>query len=181
MDCALSSITKQGEPSPVEFPEQVEDTKPSQELIKPIQETELPETASGVETSSSGVETSSIGVSEDTAGIDYVRGRWKEFIQSLRGEGSGGSLDALLRSACEPVNVEDDTLVLGFYYSFHKEKIEDPKYQHLVEKKLREVFGQPYKVKCILVDYKREITPQSREQNPVIKAALDMGAEIRNG
>ena len=181
VDCALSSITKQGEPSPVEFPEQVEDTKPSQELIKPIQETELPETASEVETSSSGVETSSIGVSEDTAGIDYVRGRWKEFIQSLRGEGSAGSLDALLRSACEPVTLEDDTLVLGFYYSFHKEKMEDPKYQHLVEKKLREVFGQPYKVKCILVDYKREITPQSREQNPVIKAALDMGAEIRDG
>jgi len=174
VDCALSSIARQGEPSPVEFPEAVEDTEPSQELTQPIQETELPETASGVETSS-------IEVSGDVEGIDYVRSRWKEFIQSLRGEGSSGSLDALLRSACEPVTMEDDTLVLGFYYSFHKEKIEDPKYQHLVEKKLREVFGQPYKVKCILVDYKRKMTPQSREQNPVIKAALDMGAEIRDG
>ena len=83
-----------------------------------------------------------------------------------------------MRSACKPVSLEDDTLVLGFYYSFHKEKIEDAKYRHLVEKKLKEVFGQPYKIRCILVDYKRENPSQARTQNPVIKAALEMGARI---
>jgi hypothetical protein len=68
--------------------------------------------------------------------------------------------------------------VLGFYYSFHKEKIEDAKYRHLVEKKLNEVFGRPYRIRCILVDSKREIPSQTRTQNPVIKAALEMGARI---
>ena len=115
---------------------------------------------------------------EISQNIDYLRSRWKEFIKSLRGEGSSGNLDAFLRSACDPIALEDDTLVLGFYYSFHKEKIEDAKYRHLVEKKLKEVFGQPYKIRCILVDSKREIPSQTRTQNPVIKAALEMGARI---
>jgi DNA polymerase-3 subunit gamma/tau len=110
--------------------------------------------------------------------IDYLRGRWREFIRSLRGAGSSGNLDAFLRSACDPVALEDDTLVLGFYYSFHKEKIEDAKYRHLVEKKLREVFGRPYKIQCVLVDSKREIPSEARTQNPVVKAALEMGARI---
>jgi DNA polymerase-3 subunit gamma/tau len=110
--------------------------------------------------------------------IDYLRGRWREFIKSLRGEGSSGNLDAFLRSACDPVALEDDTLVLGFYYSFHKEKIEDAKYRHLVEKKLREVFGRPYKIQCILVDSKGEIPSRTRTQNAVVKAALEMGARF---
>jgi DNA polymerase-3 subunit gamma/tau len=110
--------------------------------------------------------------------IDHLRSRWREFIKSLRGEGSSGNLDAFLRSACDPIALEDDTLVLGFYYSFHKEKIEDAKYRHLVEKKLKEVFGQPYKIRCILVDYRRENPSQEKTQNPVIKAALEMGARI---
>ncbi|MCH8963269.1 MAG: hypothetical protein IH820_18635, partial [Bacteroidetes bacterium] len=54
---------------------------------------------------------------------------------------SKGSLDALLRNACEPIAIEGETLVVGFYYPFHKSKIEDPKYRHLVEKKVSEVFG----------------------------------------
>jgi DNA polymerase III subunit gamma/tau len=110
--------------------------------------------------------------------IDYLRSRWREFIKSLRGEGSSGNLDAFLRSACDPIALEDDTLVLGFYYPFHKEKIEDAKYRHLVENKLKEVFGRPYKIRCVLVDNKREVPTRPRTENPVIKAALEMGARI---
>ncbi len=122
--------------------------------------------------------TSQITGKETSQDIDYVRSRWREFIKSLRGEGSGGNLDAFLRSACDPMDLEDDTLVLGFRYPFHKEKVEDGKYRHLVEKKLQEVFGRPYKVRCVLIDSKRESPPRARTQNPVIKAALEMGARI---
>jgi len=135
-------------------------------------ETEFP---SEVPASPDSSEIPSKEISQD---IDYLRGRWREFIKSLRGEGSSGNLDAFLRSACDPIALEDDTLVLGFYYSFHKEKIEDAKYRHLVEKKLQEVFGRPYKIRCILVDSKREVSSQARTQNPVIEAALEMGAKI---
>jgi len=181
LGCALSPPTGQ---------EQLTTTKPSEvadatEITASLEEAEGPVTLDSSEVPSEvpvalssdrvGTEAPSEGISQD---IDYLRSRWREFIKSLRGEGSSGNLDAFLRSACDPLALEDDTLVLGFYYSFHKEKIEDAKYRHLVEKKLKEVFGRPYKIRCILVDSKREVSSQARTQNPVIKAALEMGAKI---
>lgn len=110
--------------------------------------------------------------------INYLRSHWKEFILSLRGEGSSGNLDAFLRSACEPVAVEGNTLVLGFYYRFHKEKIEDPKYRHLVERKLKEVFGQTYQLRCILTSREERTIAKAQPKSPVVRAALEMGAKI---
>jgi DNA polymerase-3 subunit gamma/tau len=175
LGCALSSSTGQ---------EQLTTTKPfevadadananANEIAESLEDAEVPV---GQDPDIVGTEVlPSEAVSQD---IDHLRSRWKEFIKSLRGEGSSGNLDAFLRSACDPVALEDDTLVLGFYYSFHKERIEDAKYRHLVEKKLKEVFGQPYKIRCVLIDNKRENPSQARTQNPVIKAALEMGARI---
>jgi len=168
IDCVLSSTIEQEQPTVAEFPEAAEVIDSSQKAPEPFQEAEIPEVAHSAEALNR-------EVSQD---FGYFSDRWKEFIQSLRGEGSSGNLDAFLRSACEPLALEDDTLILGFYYSFHKEKIEDPKYRHLVERKLKEVFGRPYKIKCILVDHKRKMA-QSKEQSPLIKAALEMGAEIK--
>jgi len=164
LGCALSPPTGQEQLTTTKPSEVVDDT----EITESLEEAEVPVALDSTEVPSE-------GISQD---IDHLRSRWREFIKSLRGEGSSGNLDAFLRSACDPVALEDDTLVLGFYYSFHKEKIEDAKYRHLVEKKLKEVFGRPYKIRCILVDSKREIPSQTRTQNPVIKAALEMGARI---
>ena len=168
VDCALSSTTEQEEPAITEPMEREEITEPSEPSSEPSLDIEVPVS---VDSSTA----SSIEIPKD---IDDLRGRWKDFIGALRGEGSSGNLDAFLRSACEPVALEDDTLVLGFYYSFHKEKIEDAKYRHLVERKLKEVFGQPYKIHCILIDHKREVPSQTKTQNPLVKAALEMGAKI---
>jgi DNA polymerase-3 subunit gamma/tau len=110
---------------------------------------------------------------ESDQDISYIRSHWREFIKSLHGEGSSGNLDAFLRSACEPVAIEDGAIVLGFYYTFHKEKIEDNKYRHLVERKLTEVFGKPYKVRCILYERKKK--------DHMVKAAQEMmGATVIN-
>jgi hypothetical protein len=177
LGCALSPPTGQ---------EQLITTKPSEvadstEITESLEEADVPvapdssEVPSEVPVALDSSEVPSEGISQD---IDYLRGRWREFIKSLRGEGSSGNLDAFLRSACNPIALEDDTLVLGFYYSFHKEKIEDSKYRHLVEKKLKEVFGRSYKIRCILIDSKKEIPSPARTENPVIKAALEMGAKI---
>ncbi len=111
--------------------------------------------------------------------IDIFRSRWPELVDALRGVGSKGSLDALLRNACEPISVEGETLVVGFYYPFHKNKIEDPKYRHLVEKKVREVFGAPYRIQCDLVNRDERQPPERpRARGPLVEAALEMGAEI---
>jgi DNA polymerase-3 subunit gamma/tau len=102
--------------------------------------------------------------------IEHLRTRWREVVNAVKGMGSKGNLDAYLRSACEPVALEGDTLILGFYYAFHKERIEDPKYRHMVEEKVSEVLGTPYKIRCRLVG------PKSKGH--LVEAALQMGAKI---
>ena len=115
---------------------------------------------------------------ESTQDIDYLRSRWREFVDTMRGEGSKGNLDAFLRSACEPLSIEDGILTVGFYHKFHKEYIEDPKYKHLVEKKLREVFGQPYKLSCVIIEGRKEAKTRPEIEIPLVKTALEMGAKI---
>ncbi|MEE9199643.1 MAG: DNA polymerase III subunit gamma/tau [Dehalococcoidia bacterium] len=111
--------------------------------------------------------------------IEVFRRRWPELVDALRGMGSKGSLDALLRNACEPVALEGETLVVGFYYPFHKSRIEDPKYRHLVEKKIRDVFGASYRIRCDLVSRgKRSPSPQAPAPGPLVRAALEMGGRV---
>ena len=157
---------------PNEVPVALDSTEVPSEVPVALDSTEVPSQVTVA------LDSTEVPGGEATQDIEYLRSRWREFIESLRGEGSSGNLDAFLRSACDPIALEDDTLVLGFYYSFHKEKIEDVKYRHLVEKKLKEIFGRPYKIRCILIDYKREVPSQAKTQNPVVKAALEMGARI---
>ncbi|RLC66428.1 MAG: hypothetical protein DRH97_06480 [Chloroflexi bacterium] len=168
LDCALSPYAGQ---------ERIATTQPldvavGTETTEFLEEVEAP---AAVDPARVGAEAAGEDIAPD---FDHLRSRWKEFIRALRGEGSSGNLDAFLRSACDPVALEDDILVLGFYYSFHKEKIEDAKYRHLVERKLKEVFGRPYKIRCVLVDHKREVPSEARTHNPVVKAALEMVARI---
>lgn len=114
-------------------------------------------------------------VSQDKGDISDFKEKWPALVDALRGVGSKGSLDALLRSACEPVALEGDTLVIGFYHEFHKSRIDDPKYRHLVEKKVNDVFGGPYRIRCDLVDKDnptpgtayRDTTREIRESAPV--------------
>jgi DNA polymerase-3 subunit gamma/tau len=106
-----------------------------------------------------------------------IRERWKDFVNAMRGEGSKGNLDAFLRSSCEPLSIENNTLTLGFYHKFHKEYIEDPKYKHLVEKKLHEVFGRSYLVRCVLTAAKPK--SKTETESPLVKAAKESyGATI---
>lgn len=119
------------------------------------------------------------GAEASSPEIDHLRSRWKDFVNAMRGEGSKGNLDAFLRSSCEPLAIEDDTLVLGFYHKFHKEYIEDPKYKHLVEKKLREVFGHSYQVRCVLTSPSEQTRAKMETDSPLVKAAKESyGAKI---
>jgi len=109
--------------------------------------------------------------------LERVKSQWGDFVNTLRGVGSSGSLDAFLRSACEPEAVEGDTLVLAFYHDFHKKKIEDTKYTRMVETKLAEKFGSPNKIRCVLRS--KEVKPRRKvEDIPLVKAALEHGARI---
>ena len=110
--------------------------------------------------------------------IEQIRQHWSEFVNACRGMGSSGNLDALLRNACEAVSLEGDTLVIGFYWDFQRAKVEDRKYRHLVEKKLQDVFGEPYRVRCILTPKNKAPKTQEQERHPLVNEAMKMGAKI---
>jgi DNA polymerase-3 subunit gamma/tau len=136
-----------------------------------IDEPKKPKTEPSVATTNAPA--SPTAAAKESAGpinIDTLRRRWGEVVKATKGMGSRGNLDALLRSACEPVSVNEDTIVLGFYYEFHKEKIEDPKYRHMVEAKVKEIFGSPYKLRCIIVE------KQEKAKSYLVDEALKMGA-----
>ena len=89
--------------------------------------------------------------------MEEIKKNWGSFAKTCKGLGERGNLDALLRSACQPLAVNGDTLILGFYYEFHKRKVEDPKCRTLIEKKLKEFFKHSYKIECVIVEKSSEV------------------------
>lgn len=109
--------------------------------------------------------------------LQSVKARWKEYVNSLKGLGSTGTLDAFLRSACEPIAIEGDVLVLEFLHGFHKNKVEDQKYRYIIESQLERFFGRAYKVSCVLQDEKAaKDGSRAVHGSPLTEAAIRMGA-----
>jgi DNA polymerase-3 subunit gamma/tau len=106
--------------------------------------------------------------------LDFLQSHWKQVINQFRGMGSTGTLDALLRQACHPISLEGEIVVLEFNSQWHKEKIEDPKYRHMVERKLSELFDTPCQVRCILAERRKP------SQEPMVRAALELGGRVVN-
>ncbi|MBE9505494.1 MAG: hypothetical protein IMY84_01645 [Chloroflexi bacterium] len=112
--------------------------------------------------------------------LGQIRARWKDYVDSLRGLGSTGNLDAFLRSACEPVSVENDVLELRFSHRFHMDKVEDGKYRHLIEERLEAFFGHPYKVKCVLQPQDEDRNSRDGKQSGgLVEAAVRMGGRVK--
>ncbi len=91
---------------------------------------------------------------------------------------SNYSINAFLK-ACKPCSLEDDTLCLDFFYSFHKEKISEPKNRDVVEKAIKKVTGQSYKIKCQLKPENVEEKKEEEDKDELLKTALEVfGGEI---
>jgi DNA polymerase-3 subunit gamma/tau len=196
VDCILS-VTGAKEPVKTK---QVETEEPAKERVKVKQaepeekvasrpakstrqvpeakaQAKTPAPAKSAETEAEPIETAKTPDITSSPEMDDIRGRWKDFVNAMRGEGSKGNLDAFLRSSCEPLSIEDNTLILGFSNQFCKEHIEDPKHKHLVERKLREIFGQPYQIRCVLTP--RSEKTKVKTEIPLVKAAKESyGATI---
>ncbi|MBI2918109.1 MAG: DNA polymerase III subunit gamma/tau [Chloroflexi bacterium] len=126
---------------------------------------------------------------------EWLRRNWKEITQrdgalaeATRGKG-GGAVDALLRSACEPLRVENDTLVLGFQWPANLDKMEkalnDPPTRKALEGAFAQIVGRPLKVSCILVPKdKKPVSaaappappPPSKAGGHMLKEAIAQGA-----
>jgi DNA polymerase-3 subunit gamma/tau len=114
---------------------------------------------------------------EPSERLVYLNQHWAEVIAASKGQGKG-SIDAFLRSSCHPVTIEGDTVVLGFYHSFHKEKVEEVENKRVVESVLSQVLGSPHRLRCILTERKQKRVAQPQPDIPLVRAAQEMGAKI---
>ncbi|MCL4459027.1 MAG: DNA polymerase III subunit gamma/tau [Chloroflexi bacterium] len=113
---------------------------------------------------------------ESPAGeFEQVVRNWPNVMESLHTINK--SIQALLR-ACRPIAVENGTLVLGFFYAFHKERIEEPKNKVIVEGVISKVLGVPCRIRCIHTGKSGE-QGQSAVDDPVVKAAISLGARVK--
>jgi DNA polymerase-3 subunit gamma/tau len=88
---------------------------------------------------------------------------------------------------CRPVAVEGDTVILGFPYPFHRQRIEEPRGKAVVEVALNRVLGGIKHIRCVLVDKEAQSagqqTPKTTHDlvadDPLIRVAVEKyGAEI---
>lgn len=112
--------------------------------------------------------------------VHEARRRWNDILD-LCGVKSR-SLQAVLRSG-QPVGSEDGTLVLGFPYPFHRERVEDQRNRAVVEEVVGQVLGQKVRIRC--TQSSREVLAaadpfQAAMEDPVVKAAIGMGARVRS-
>lgn len=164
VDYALTSIMDLPEKEPARMP-----ARPGEEVV-----------AVPIEPSKKKVETlvsREIPRPEGASEIEHLQHHWDEFVNACRGEG-GGNLDALLRRSSRPISLEGHTLTLGFYAEFQKSKIEGPRYSRMLEKKLKEVFGKAYEIRCVLISKESRPAPIRASESPLVKEALRWGARI---
>ena len=118
--------------------------------------------------------TSSVAQPAPSSLTDLVRG-WNNVMGAL------GAVDkriqALMRG-CRPIDIEGDTVVLGFFYQFHRDAIDDQAKRTVVEKVLSDVRGTPSRIRCV-VSPKEKGSVRSVVDDPLVKAAVSMGARIK--
>ena len=97
-------------------------------------------------------------VKKITTNLKNVKDNWDKFLQLLRPHNS--SIEALLRSS-RPFKMDDGVLVLEVFYKFHKERLENGKCPKVMEKVLKELFGEQFKVKCVLGERSKKPRPKT--------------------
>jgi DNA polymerase-3 subunit gamma/tau len=102
--------------------------------------------------------------------IEQIRLNWSQMINDAPGGMSKTPVAALLRSA-RPVKLENNTIVVSFKYSYHKEKMDNLENQKTAEKIVSGFLGRACRVRCVY----------EHENNHLVKAALNMGAQYDNG
>ena len=115
---------------------EVKEVKPQQEISKP----ESQETQTQVQ---------EIRVHASTLDDDT----WKKIMVYVKSRNT--SIEALLR-ASEPIGFDGQSLTLGVFYKFHKERLEATQNRRTLEDVVAEVFGNPIKVNYTLTERKIE-------------------------
>ncbi len=100
----------------------------------------------------------------------------QDFLEKLRlvCKDADKQVAALMNGSCEVKGMLEDRLVLGFYYPFHKQKIEAPLNIKVVEDAASRLLGRTVGVSCVLTQRERQ-EGQPRGGH-LLRAAREMGA-----
>jgi hypothetical protein len=100
---------------------------------------------------------------------------WPQVLAGVRD--ASRSIEAFLK-ACEPKAVLDDTVVLGFFYQFHKESVENPKNKVVVEDVLSKVLGQRLRIRCALASRAKTSSMGAKTTTPPIKSTVEPSPDV---
>ena len=94
---------------------------------------------------------------------------------------SDRQLAALLNASCEVKSLEEDVLTLGFYHTFHLERVEAGRYLGRLNELFSQALGRP--VTTELVHSPRRPTPGKIKGGHLARAARELGAKpvLREG
>ncbi len=106
--------------------------------------------------------------------LENVRLNWARILAEIRPHNR--SAEALLRSG-RAEEVEGNVVILGFPYAFHKERLEEPKCQALVEQVFSQVLGSPCRIRCILASKSNSETTHQLPKAPRSEPAKGDGKD----
>jgi len=99
--------------------------------------------------------------------IEQLRRNWSKIINDAPNGMGKTPAAALLRSA-KPLSLENNTIVVSFKYSYHKEKMDNTENQKTADKIVSGFLGHACQVRCVY----------EHENNHLVKEALKMGAQV---
>ncbi len=168
-----SSASSSTHPTAATPPKRGSSAKPKMENPTPSQPKTGPAESSDKE---NGLKSEAVAeVPSNVSAINSLRENWNRVLAFVRPQNK--IAEALLRGA-EPVKVDGNLVVLGFFYEGHAERFEkQANGKALIEKALQEIFQQPYRVKCVISPQRARL--KAVESDPVIRTAVNqLGAQI---
>lgn len=109
--------------------------------------------------------------SDAKQGSQMKDGVWGKILHEMHGKNA--SVETLLRAA-KPLGIDGNTLKLGVYYRFHKERLETGQYRSLLESVASDILGVgPVRIECCLEERDTSIHQQSPESIVGLTGASD--------
>lgn len=98
---------------------------------------------------------SGIGSATDLQ-ITKIKGHWKDILESVKKKSIFGYVSL---QEGEPIEINGKgklVIAFGKGYTFHKERLEEPRNKEAVEEALREVTGEKIPIECVISDGRKE-------------------------
>lgn len=113
---------------------------------------------------------------ENSISLDIIREKWENFLKKT--QEYNHSLPLILRMG-EPVGIRGRVIQIGVKYTFHREKLNEPKMRSLAEKALSEVLGQEARLEAVLADEINISKPETDEDKKLIESLVQaFGGQI---